>query len=192
MSVKSGYMKLVNLHVHSEIEDQDVIIFGAADEKGHLLTDELCQYLLRLPCTIEPVVISDQKAINKIYQRQKEKHLAHLESNDARLLQREVMKFTHWAEDKIEASEIEYKDIKKKIKELNRETAREGISADELLHLQEKVNRLERKRRKLRIEMFDLEDDIIAQRDQLIHDARLKINRTFTETELFTIAWEIQ
>ena len=36
--------------------------------------------------------------------------------------------------------------------------------------------------------MFDIEDDIIAQRDQMIEEARTKINRTFTETELFTIA----
>lgn len=188
---KSGYMKLVNLQVHSDIEDQDLLIFGAANDNGELLEDEICQYILRLTCQSSEHAPLDSRKINEIYDRQKKKHLAHLENNDARLFQQEAIKFTRWAEDKIEASEIEYREIKGKIADLNREVRREGITADELLVLQEKIAKLEKKRKKLKIEMFDIEDDIIAQRDQMIEEARTKINRTFTETELFTIAWEI-
>ena len=40
--------------------------------------------------------------------------------------------------------------------------------------------------------MFDREDEISAERDQLIEEAKQKLNRKITEEEVFTISFELK
>ena len=102
-----------------------------------------------------------------------------------------IRKFEKWADDRISSSEFELKDVKKKIKDLERETRRDNISADDLLDIQKKIRKLDRKKAKLRREIFDVEDKILEDRDRMIDEAENKLNRTQKQKELFTIAWEI-
>jgi hypothetical protein len=39
--------------------------------------------------------------------------------------------------------------------------------------------------------MFDREDEINEERDQMIIEAKQKLNRTITEEEVFTISFEL-
>ena len=131
------------------------------------------------------------KKLNKVYEDQIEKHLNHIKNSDAQLMQTEIRKFEKWADDRISSSEFELKDVKKKIKDLERETRRDNISADDLLDIQKKIRKLDRKKAKLRREIFDVEDKILEDRDRMIDEAENKLNRTQKQKELFTIAWEI-
>ena len=99
--------------------------------------------------------------------------------------------YIKWANDKIEISELELREVKKKIKDLERETRADNLNADDLLEIQKKIRVLDRKKSKLRREIFDIEDTILAQRDEMIEDAEKKLERTTTETEIFTIEWEL-
>ena len=58
----------------------------------------------------------------------------------------------------------ELKDVKKKIQELERGTREENINADQLLDIQKKIRTLDRKKAKLRREIFDVEDAINSAR----------------------------
>ena len=107
------------------------------------------------------------------------------------MLKNEIQKFEKWANDRIAGSEQELKDVKKKIQELERGTRADGINADDLLDIQKKLRTLDRKKAKLRREIFDVEDAILEERDEMIDDAEGKLNRTTTEQEIFTIEWEL-
>lgn len=192
LNSKKGFLKVANLNLDSNVEENDLIIFAGATETGEVLKDELCQFLLTLNSTSEEHLHNfNSNKVDKVYQEQKKKHLDFVKHTDTKLLQLEIQKFEKWANDKIESSELELKEIKKKIKDLERETRADNINADDLLEIQKKIRVLDRKKSKLRREIFDIEDNILAERDEMIEDAENKLERTTTETEIFTIEWEL-
>ena len=107
------------------------------------------------------------------------------------MIKSQLQKFEKWANDRITGSEQELKDVKKKIQELERGTREENINADQLLDIQKKIRTLDRKKAKLRREIFDVEDAILEERDEMIDGAEEKLNRTTKEQEIFTIEWEL-
>lgn len=189
---KKGILKVVNLAMHSEAEDLDLMVFAGATESNEVLKDEICQFLLTLPSKLEQEIENvNQSKIDKYYVIQKQKHLDFVKLTDTNLLKNEIQKFEKWANDRIAGSEHELKDVKKKIQELERSTRAEGVNADDLLEIQKKIRTLDRKKAKLRREIFDVEDAILEERDVMIDDAEGKLNRTTTEQEIFTIEWEL-
>ena len=189
---KKGVLKVVNLEMHSEVEDLDLIVFAGATDANEVLKDEICQFLLTLPSTIKEEIHSlNENQIDKYYAVQKQKHLDFVKLTDTNLLKNEIQKFEKWANDRITGSEQELKDVKKKIQELERGTREENINADQLLDIQKKIRTLDRKKAKLRREIFDVEDAILEERDEMIDGAEEKLNRTTKEEEIFTIEWEL-
>lgn len=189
---KKGILKVVNLSMHSKAEDLDLIVFAGATDRNEVLRDEICQFLLTLPSTlVNEAAIPNESKIDKYYAVQKQKHLDFVKLTDTNLLKNEIQKFEKWANDRIAGSEQELKDVKKKIQELERNTRVEGTTADDLLEIQKKIRTLDRKKARLRREIFDVEDAILAERDEMIDEAEGKLNRTTTEQEIFTIEWEL-
>ena len=121
----------------------------------------------------------------------KTERLNHLEETDAVLLQREFKKFHNWADDRITALEEELKEAKKKMKEMDREAMQEGLSTSEALKMQESLAKAKKKVSRLKRELFEHEEAIEIERDQMIQEAKMKLNRIITEEEVFTISFEI-
>jgi ERCC4-related helicase/predicted transcriptional regulator len=189
---KKGILKVVNLAMHSKAEDLDLIVFAGTTDSNEVLKDEICQFLLTLPSTLEYEIDGvNRSKIDKYYAIQKQKHVDFVKLTDTNLLKNEIQKFEKWANDRITGSEQELKDVKKKIQELERGTRAVGINADDLLDIQKKIRTLDRKKAKLRREIFNVEDAILEERDEMIDDAEGKLNRTTTEQEIFTIEWEL-
>jgi ERCC4-related helicase len=192
LNSKKGFLKVVNLNLNSNAEENDLIIFAGATETGEVLKDELCQFLLTLNGNTQDNLHNfNTNKVDQVYQEQKKKHLDFVKHTDTKLLQLEIQKFEKWANDKIDSSELELREVKKKIKDLERETRADNLNADDLLEIQKKIRVLDRKKSKLRREIFDIEDNILAERDEMIEDAERKLERTTTETEIFTIEWEL-
>ncbi|MBU2061817.1 MAG: DEAD/DEAH box helicase, partial [Bacteroidetes bacterium] len=187
-----GFLKVANLNLDSNVEENDLIIFAGSTDTGEVLKDDICQFLLTLNASSEERTQQfNSNKVDKVYQDQKKKHLDFVKHTDTRLLQLEIQKFEKWANDKIESSELDLREVKKKIKDLERETRADNINADDLLEIQKKIRVLDRKKSKLRREIFDIEDAILEERDEMIDEAEKKLERTTTETEIFTIEWEL-
>jgi ribosome-binding protein aMBF1 (putative translation factor) len=106
-------------------------------------------------------------------------------------MQREFKKFHNWADDKIAFTESELREAKKAEKEIDRQAMQEGLSTSEALAFQEALAKAKKKVSRLKREMFDREDEINEERDQMIIEAKQKLNRTITEEEVFTISFEL-
>ncbi|NRT15280.1 superfamily II DNA/RNA helicase [Flavobacterium sp. 28A] len=192
LNSKKGFLKVANLNLDSNAEEHDLIIFAGATEDGKILKDEMCQFLLTLNASTEDSEHSfNSNKVDKVYQEQKKKHIDFVKHTDTRLMQLEIQKFEKWANDKIESSELDLREVKKKIKDLERETRVDNLNADDLLEIQKKIRVLDRKKSKLRREIFDIEDKILEERDEMIEEAENKLQRKTTETEIITIEWEI-
>jgi len=188
---KKGMLKLSNLIVQSEIEQHDVLIFSALLDDGTPLPEQEIRSLLGLQASVEPFLKQGIDPIDAIHQTSKKQKINHIEKVDSAFLQREFTKFERWADDKIQALELDLKDHRQKIKELEREQHKENILADELLEIQEKIARIKHSYNRLRRNIYDREDEINEQRDALIVDAKSKLNRTIKEEALFTVSFEI-
>jgi multidrug resistance efflux pump len=67
----------------------------------------------------------------------------------------------------------------------------EGLSTSEALKMQESLAKAKKKVSRLKRELFEHEEAIESERDQMIEEAKLKLNRIITEEEVFTVSFEI-
>jgi len=102
----------------------------------------------------------------------------------------EVQKLDDWADDLKQNLEQAIKETDREIKEVRR-TAASAVTLDEKLHWQKEKQELENKRRRQRRELFDKQDEIEAQRNQLIEELEESLKQKVEEEELFIIEWEI-
>ena len=188
---KKGIIKISNLKVSSEIEQHDTLILSAITEDKKVLTEQTIKDLMNITASIEQTIKLNTKTIDGEHQLNKKNKLTHLEKIDSAYMQREFTKFERWADDKIKSLEIDLKEERQKLKDLEREQHKENILAAELLSLQERISKIKRKYHKLRQEIYDREDEINEQRDSMIAEAKTKLTRTIEEEELFTISFEI-
>ena len=56
---------------------------------------------------------------------------------------------------------------------------------------QEKIRELEKKKRRQRQQIFDLENEIAQKRDELIAALERRMSQKTTSEPLFTIAWQV-
>jgi len=166
------------------------VLTGITKDKK-LLTEQNLRDLMNITIRTESFTRQGLEELEKQHQKNKKYKLDYLEKTDAAYMQREFTKFEHWADDKIRALEIDLKEERTKLRDLEREQHKENILAEELIELQEKISRIKRKYNRLRQEIYDREDEINEQRDNMIKEAKGKLTRTIKEEELFTVSFEI-
>ena len=145
-----GLLKISNLAVHSDIEQHDTLVLSGLTKDNQILSEQNLRDLLNLKIHSEPFAKQDTEPLEKLHQKNKKQKLDYMEKTDAAYMQREFTKFEHWADDKIRTLEIELKEERGKLRELEREQHKEHILAEELVELQEKISRIRRKYNRLR------------------------------------------
>ena len=88
-------------------------------------------------------------------------------------------------------AEKELADTKSQIKALGRQ-ARLATSVEDQHAVQEKIRDLERLQRRQRQHIFDVEDEIIGKRDQLIAALEKRLSQRSTVQKLFTLRWTVE
>lgn len=186
-----GLLKISNLEVQSDIEQHDTLILTGLVNGTNVISEENIRNLLNISIHTDKFNGIDLEDLSKQHQKNKKDKLDNLEKTDTAFMQREFTKFERWADDKIRALEIDLKEDRQKIRELEREQHKENILGEELIELQEKISKIKRKYNRLRQEIYDREDEINEQRDTMIKEAKNKLTRTIKEEELFTVSFEI-
>ena len=188
---KKGLLKISNLAVLSELEEHDTLVLTGVSNDNLILSEEYIRDLFNLAVrtsTFNDIGVSE---LDKQHQQNKREKLEYLEKTDSAFMQREFTKFEQWADDKIRSLELELKDERQKLRELEREQHKENILAEELIDIQEQISKVRRKYNRLRQEIYDREDEINEERDEMIAEAKAKLTRTIKEEELFTVSYEI-
>ncbi|WP_096550895.1 SNF2-related protein [Ureibacillus thermosphaericus] len=189
---KSGYLTLTKLVTHS-YQREEYLLFNAVTDDGEVLDQEICEKLFNCSAIVkEPTTWS--KTIEQKLKVDVERHVAatisqSLENNN-RFFHEERERLEKWADDLILAAERELSDTKAKIKELKRR-ARLAVSTEEQHEIQKKIKEMERKQRRQRQQIFDIEDEIMEKRDKLIDDLEKQLVQKTEKEELFTIRWTV-
>jgi len=189
---KSGWLTFKRLIIDS-FEREEYLLFSGFDSKGQSIDQETCEKLFNCEGTVSPPDDASSDVENRL-NAESDRHIkatisTSLEENNAHFNEaRDHLE--KWADDMVIAAEKDLKDTKEQIKALNRD-ARKAPTMEEQHQLQEKIKKLERRKRKQRQEIFDLEDSIIEKRDALIDALEKRMSQKTTVEDLFTIAWEV-
>ena len=175
----------------SGTDEQDHIIFAGVSETGKILDEQVVERLFGLPCELVP---NSEASISLYLQRVIEKSEANLleklENQKAKWFAEESQKIEKWAEDKIAGAEKELSDVKLQVRDLKREM-RHATDPKEQLRIQTTIQDLEKSKRRLRQRIFEVEDEILEQRDGIIADIERRLQQNTNIQEIFTVHWSV-
>jgi len=189
---KSGWLILQRLVIDS-FEREEHLLFSALDDSSKSLDQETCEKLFNcVGQTLDPLELPEGER-----QRLAADADRHAKATISKSLERNSRFFTEtreqldkWADDMVLAAEKELKDTKEQIKGLNRQ-ARQATTVEEQHQLQEKIRDLEKKKRRQRQQIFNVEDEIMQKRDNLIDALEKRMQQRTESTPLFTIRWTV-
>jgi adenine-specific DNA-methyltransferase len=117
--------------------------------------------------------------------------LAEFDKRNAEFFDEAVFKLDLWSEDLKQGLEREIKEIDKQIREA-RKTAALAQSLQDKLEAQKNIKALGKTRNNKRRELFDAQDAIDAQREELIGNIEKQLKQRRSVQTLFCIRWEVK
>ncbi|WP_339671684.1 SNF2-related protein [Dasania marina] len=189
---EAGWLRLNLLTIDALQTDQYLVFTGLTDD-GVLLDGEVCQKLFNLPGKVAETAVNpatQPEILATQSQRQLDATLSQAMEANNKFFQEERQKLEKWADDKALSAEQALQDTKARIKALKRES-RQALSMEEQQAAQKQLRELERQQRKQRQEIFDVEDEIMGKRDQLIEQLEQRLKQKTDVKELFTIRWRV-
>ena len=190
---QAGWLTLQHLTIDS-FDREEYLLFSAITDSGQSLDQETCEKLFQCDGRVAPAPDWPEPMRERIND-ESQRHVAatvakSLEANST-LFNEERERLENWADDMIFLAEKELADIKAQIKALRRQS-RLAPTLDEQDKLQQNIQELERQQRKKRQEIFEVEDEIAARRDQLIDALHRRMSQKSHVVPLFTIRWEVK
>lgn len=191
---KSGWMAVALFSVDALGQSEDHLLIAAQADDGEILSNEAASRLLTvgaqtgatttLPPDIEPQLEAQ-------LQSQQNGIRTDISERNARYFEAEANKLDGWADDLKVGLERELKELDRQIKEARR-AATLAATLEEKLAGQKAIKTLEAERSTKRRTLFDAQDNIDAQRAELIEQIEGKLEQTINLGRLFTIRWRLQ
>jgi len=188
----SGYLVLAKLTLESLEQAEDHLVFAACTDGGGILDDEQSRRLFLLPATVCEAMEEGTapESLSEDLKRACDVLMTTLAARNSSYFDGERRKLDAWADDQISNAEKALRDTKLRIRDLRNEAGKAASLADQGRILEE-IAASEKKLRKLRQEIFDVEDEIGAKRDRLVGDLRAKLGQSEAIEILFKIRWSL-
>jgi hypothetical protein len=189
---QGGWLVLDRLTVEL-LELEEYLLFTALTDAGEILDQERCEKLFRCDGQVGvapelPAATAQRLAAES--RRHADATVATSFAANNRFFQQERDRLERWADDKVKAAEKELTDVKAQIRATKRDE-RQAASLDEQHRLQVQIKEFEKKQRRLRQRIFDVEDEIAAKRDELIAALEKRLAQRTHTVRLFTIRWGV-
>ena len=190
----SGWMRVSILTVESLEQAEDNFISVAVTDAGEILGEEFASRLLSLPGGASGLyfdaapslttMIEERTAVEqKEYQRK-------VSERNVRFFEVEAEKLEGWADDLKVGLEREIRDLDKQVKEARRASIL-ALTLEDKLAGQKQIKSLETLRNEKRRSLFEAQDAVDKQRDDLITQIEGKLTQHTNLEQLFTIRWTL-
>ncbi|MDZ7924045.1 MAG: SNF2-related protein [Marinagarivorans sp.] len=189
---QTGWLTVSLISVDALGQQEQHLIVAATTAQGVALAEDDPEKLLRLPAHQKAAGLfsaTDGTLATDLASR-KVQVLREINQRNLGYFEQEVEKLDAWADDLKLGLEQEIKGIDFEIKEVRR-TAAISPTLEEKLSHQKRQRELETKRSKLRRELFTRQDEVEAQRNDLITQLEVQLQQQVEEQTLFTIEWEL-
>jgi hypothetical protein len=185
----SGWFELAKLTVDS-LDVEEFLIFSARTDNGVQLDEELCRKLLLLPAKVENHLLSPAPDFSVIRQVDIQNRIKQVAERNGKFFDEEVLKLDRWSDDLKQGLEREIKELDKQIREARRATVL-AASLHDKLEAQKSIKALEGTRNHKRRELFDAQDAIDSQRDELIARIEKQLQQRHSSQPVFTFRWRL-
>lgn len=191
---KSGFLRVICDTV-TALETEDFVLLSGACDDGTPVDAEQCRRFFSLGASEKqsdhpslPEQLESQ--VNDNLQRQQNEMLAKLTERNATFFEIELDKLDRWSDDLKVGLEQELKELDRQIREARR-SAQIAAALAEKLSIQKQVRELEATRNRKRRELFDAQDRVDKQRQDLIETIEKKLQQDCKVTTVFTVRWSL-
>jgi ERCC4-related helicase len=191
---KSGFMRVICDTV-TALETEDYVLLSGVCDDGTPLDAEQCRRFFSLGASEKPTDSSTlpghlRSHLEDSLQRQQNEVLARLTERNAAFFEIELDKLDRWSDDLKVGIEQELKELDRQIREARR-SAQIAAALAEKLSIQKQVRELEATRNRKRRELFDAQDRVDKQRQELIETIEQKLQQDCKVTPVFTVRWSL-
>lgn len=189
---KAGWLALSLFSIESLEQAEDHLIFAASTDEGEILAEELAARLFTLPGSVVKQIQDPSPALLETHLHQRRAAIQRdVSERNARFFAAEADKLDGWADDLKAGLEREIKEIDRQIKEVRRATST-ALTLEEKLAGQKQIKALESQRNLKRRSLFEAQDDVDRQRDELIAQIEGKLQQQVNSISLFTMRWMVE
>ncbi len=185
----SGWLELSKLTVQS-FDTEEFLIFAAHTDDGRALDDETCKKLMLLPAVQEGPAKDAAADFSALREVEIKTRLKQVEERNGRFFDEEVLKLDRWSDDLKQGLEREIKELDRQIREFRKTSALAAALKDKL-EAQKALKLLEAERNRKRRELFDGQDAIDGQRDELIKQIEGQLRQKHTAQTIFRFRWRL-
>lgn len=190
---QSGWLTVQLISAEALGNPEQHLLVAAITRTGEILIEDDPEKLLRLPATAQPAHLPATlpAALLADIDARKTALLADMNTRSLGYFDQECDKLDDWAEDLKLGLERAIENTEREKNEAGR-NAVTAATLPEKLEWKKKQRELEDKRNKMRKELFDRQDEISAQYNQLLAELEAKLTPQVEERTLFTIEWELK
>lgn len=194
---ESGWLLLSLFSVVSLDQEEDHLIFSAITDGGNVMDEDLSARLMTLPATSTPLRLGAgigmeeaRQRLDILTQQCQSTIQRDVSERNARFFEAEADKLDGWADDLKVGLEREIKELDRQIKETRR-AATTALTLEDKLAGQKQIKAIEAQRNQKRRTLFDAQDQVDKQREELIAVIEGKLNQDTTLQTLFVIHWRL-
>tara|TARA_R110002096_G_scaffold14761_18_gene52042 strand:- start:449 stop:3310 length:2862 start_codon:yes stop_codon:yes gene_type:complete len=172
-------------------DDQDHITIIARTDDGRSLPDNVARRLFDLP--VKQVI---DEPVNTPYELAaavglaEEAILVDVQKRKSEWMIEEAKKLESWADDLVAAAEKELVDAKNRERDLKREM-RASADPQRQHQIQTEIHDIEKSKRRLRQNIFEVEDKIYEKRDRMIAEIEARLQHSIERSVLFAARWTV-
>ncbi len=186
---KTGWLRATKVTIDS-FEPRDAIVLAGHDSGGNIIDQNIFQRLLELTATRTAAGGTHNK-LAVVYEQAKSQLVQDMKEKDLHFFKLEQDKITRWTEDRLYKLEKELLEVKRQKRDKEREAIK-AESPSDIVRIQEDIAKLTHLLRRKRSEIFDMEDEIEKERDELIASIEGRMRQTVSENMLFEVQWEVR
>jgi adenine-specific DNA-methyltransferase len=161
-------------------------------DKGQTLGEEGVRRLFSLPGKAgQSLLATTSNEIDAIAHRRQTEIQRNISERNAQSFEAETDKLDGWSDDLMLGLERQIKEMDRQIKEARR-SATAALTLEEKLAGQKQIKALEAQRNEKRRSLFDAQDKVDKQREELIANIEGKLAQEVTLTQLFTVRWRLE
>ncbi len=188
---RSGWLEVSRLSMDT-FEQVESFIFSGITDLEEMVDPKACEQLFQLKGRILNEVFKDLMPSFSAHREQlQEESIRHAESLAGGIYDEEVEKLEQWSDDLKEGLEKEIKDLDKQIKQARKAAALSKSFADKL-NYQKNIRSLEAQKTTKRHALFDEQDRIDLQRDELISRHEKRLTPQVQVEQIFVIRWSVE
>lgn len=189
---QSGWLKLVKVQIDS-FEKEDYIIASAITDAGIKIDHEIALKLFALEAKLGDEIDIPSDINTNLEETHFGTRQEIINSNalkNSEFFDVEIDKLDQWADDMKISLEKEIKDLDAEIK-LKKGESKKIANLDQKIKAQRYIKELEKKRSDKRSRLFSAQDEVDQKKENLLTEIEERLKQNITETELFTIRWQL-